>query len=69
MTEKEISKLYIRLAFYYESAIEVFLAKGLIDADLAAATKERFYDSLDEEKCARPQKSVTIMKLYMRIKG
>ena len=56
MTEKEISELYIRLAFYYESAIEVLLAKGLIDADLAAATKERFYDSLDEEKICTSQK-------------
>ena len=56
MTEKEISELYIRLAFYYESAIEALLAKGLIDADLAAATKERFYDLLDEEKICTSQK-------------
>lgn len=26
MTEKEISELYIRLAFYYESAIEALLS-------------------------------------------
>ena len=50
MTEKEISELYIRLAFYYESAIEALLAKGIIDDDLATVTKEKFYDSLDEAK-------------------
>jgi len=49
MTEKEISELYIRLAFQYESAIDTLLAKRLIDADLAAATKEKFYDSLNEK--------------------
>ncbi|MDE7327356.1 MAG: hypothetical protein K2N63_13965 [Lachnospiraceae bacterium] len=54
MTEKEISELYIRLAFYYESAIGALLAKGVIDADFAIATKERFYDLLDEEKSAHP---------------
>lgn len=65
MPEKEISELYIRLAFYYESAVNALLAKGLIDAALAAVTKQRFYDSLDEEKYARPKKSGTIMKLYI----
>ena len=50
MTEKEISELYTRLAFQYESAIDTLLAKRLIDADLATATKEKFYDSLNEEK-------------------
>lgn len=43
MTKEEISKLYIRLAFQYESAIDTLLAKGLIDTDLATATKEKFY--------------------------
>lgn len=56
MPEKEISELYIRLAFYYESAIDALLAKGLIDAALAAVTKQRFYDSLDEEKIRTSQK-------------
>lgn len=69
MTEKEISELYIRLAFYYESAIEALLAKGLIDADLATTTKERFYDSLDEEKIRTSQKIRAYHEticLYMR---
>jgi hypothetical protein len=69
MAEKEISELYIRLAFYYESVIETLLAKGLIDADLAAATKERFYDSLDEEKIRTSKKSRTIAKLYVYTRG
>ena len=50
MTEKEISELYVRLAFQYESAIDTLLTKGLIDTDLATTAKEKFYDSLNEEK-------------------
>lgn len=50
MKEEEISKLYIRLAFQYESAIDTFLAKGLIDTDLAAEHRVKFYDTLNEEK-------------------
>lgn len=69
MIEKEISELYIRLAFYYESAIEALLAKGIIDDDLATVTKEKFYDSLDEEKL-RTSKKVKdyheTIRLYMR---
>lgn len=42
MTEGKISELYTRLAFQYESAIDALLAKGLIDTDLATATKEKF---------------------------
>lgn len=56
MTEEEIRKLYIRLAFQYESSIDTLLAKGLIDTDLATATKEQFYDSLNEEKLRTAQK-------------
>ncbi len=62
MTEEEISELYVRLAFQYESAIDALLAKGLIDTDLATATKEKFYDSLNEEKLQTGKKSGTIMK-------
>lgn len=47
MTEKEISELYTRLAFQYESAIDILLAKRLIDTELATATKEKFYNTLD----------------------
>lgn len=56
MTEGKISELYTRLAFQYESAIDALLAKGLIDTDLATATKEKFYDSLNEEKLQASQK-------------
>lgn len=51
MTEEGIRKLYIRLAFQYESAIDTFLAKGSIDMDLATAVKKKFYDSLNKERC------------------
>ena len=59
MTEEEIRKLYIHLAFQYESSIDALLTKGLIDTDLAAATKEQFYDSLNEEKLRTAKKSGT----------
>lgn len=45
MTEEEVGEPYTRLAFQYESSIEALLAKGLIDTDLAVATKKEFYDS------------------------
>lgn len=69
MTEEEIRKLYIRLAFQYESSIDALLTKGLIDTDLAAATKEKFYDSLNEEKLRTAKKIRDYhetIRLYMR---
>ena len=48
MAEKEISELYVRLAFQYESAIDNLLTKGLIDTGLATAVKKEFYNSLNE---------------------
>ena len=69
MKEEEISELYIRLAFYYESAIDMLLAKGLIDTDIATTHKEKFYDTLDEEKL-RTYKKIgdyrETIRLYMR---
>lgn len=69
MTEKEISELYARLSFQYESGIDTLLAKRMIDAYLAAVTKERFYNSLNEEKL-RTSKKIRdyreTIRLYMR---
>lgn len=62
ITEEEIGELHTRLAFQYESSIEVLLAKGLIDTDLAVAAKKKFYDSLNEEKLWTSPKIGTIMK-------
>ena len=50
MTEKEVGELYTRLAFQYESSIDSLLERQIIDTDLATATKEKFNDSLNEEK-------------------
>lgn len=69
MVEKEISELYIRLAFQYEFTIDILLAKRLIDTELATAAKEKFYDSLDEEKIRTFPKIrdyYEIIRLYMR---
>ena len=69
MTEEEISELYTRLAFQYESAIDTLLAKGLIDTELATATKEKFYNSLNEEKLQTGKKVKDYhetVSLYMR---
>ncbi|MCI8892957.1 MAG: hypothetical protein HFH34_16845 [Eubacterium sp.] len=62
MTEEEISELYARLVFLYESAIDTLLAKRVIDTDLATTAKEKFYDSLDEEKLRTSEKIRDIMK-------
>lgn len=70
MTEEKISKLYIRLAFQYESAIDALLAKGLIDTDLATTSREKFYDSLNEEKLRTSKKLrdyYETMRLYIRL--
>jgi hypothetical protein len=69
MAEKELSELYIRLAFQYESAIDMLFTKRLIDAELATATKEKFYNSLDEEKLRTSQKirdDHETIRLYMK---
>lgn len=69
MAEKDISELYVRLAFQYESAIDALLTKGLIDMDLATTAKEKFYDSLDQEKLRTSQKIRDYhetISLYMR---
>lgn len=69
MTEKEIGELYTRLAFQYESAIDILLTKRLIDTELATATKEKFYNTLDEEKLQSSKKIQDYhetIRLYMR---
>lgn len=69
MTLEEISKLYIRIAFQYESVLDQLVVKGLIDKDLADSTKKTFYDSLDEEKLRTSQKirgHTEIIRRYIR---
>ena len=70
MTEKEISELYTRLAFQYESSIDSLLERRIIDADIATTSRERFYDSLNEEKL-RTSKRIRnyqeTIRLYMRL--
>ena len=69
MTSEEISKLYIRIAFQYESVLDQLVIKGLIDKDLADNSKKTFYDSSDEEKLRTAQKirsHTEIIRRYMR---
>ena len=70
MTEEEIGELYARLAFQYESSIDSLLARRIIDIDLAATSREKFYDSLNEEKL-RTSKKIRdyheTMRLHMRL--
>lgn len=70
MTEKEIGELYARLAFQYESSIDSLLARRIIDIDLATTSREKLYDSLNEEKL-RTSKRIKdyreTMRLYMRL--
>ena len=70
MTEKEIGELYARLAFQYESSIDSLLARRIIDKDLAATSREKFYDSLNAEKLQTSKKIRDYhetMRLYMRL--
>ena len=70
MTETEISELYIRIAFQYESSIDSLLERWIIDTDITATSREKFYDSLNEEKL-RTSKKIRdyheTMRLYMRL--
>ena len=62
MTE-EISELYARLTFQYESSIDLLLARRIIETDLTITSREKFYDSLNEEKLRTSKKLGTTTKL------
>ena len=69
MTTEEISDLYIRIAFQYESALNQLVDKGLMDKDLADKSRQAFYNSLNEEKLRTAQKiksHTEIIHRYMR---
>lgn len=40
MTLEELSNLYIRIAFQYESALNRLIDKGLVDKDLTQVQKD-----------------------------
>ena len=70
MTEKEISEFYTRLAFQCESSIDSLLERRIIDADVANASREKFYDLLNEEKLQtskRIRDYQETIRLYMRL--
>ena len=69
MTTEEISNLYIRITFQYESALEQLVDKGLLDKDFADKSRQTFYSALDEEKLQTTQKirsHTEIIRRYMR---
>ena len=69
MTPEEMSDLYIRIAFHYESTIDRLTEKGLLDQDFVDSHRKTFYDSLDEEKLRASQKirsQTEIMQRYVR---
>ena len=69
MTPEEMSDLYIRIAFHYESTIDRLVGKGLLDKDFVGSHRKTFYDSLDEEKLRASQKirsQTEIMQRYVR---
>ena len=69
MTTEEISNLYIRIAFQYESALEQLVDKGPVDKDFADKSKQTFHNALDEEKLRTDQKirnHMEIIRRYMR---
>ncbi len=69
MTPEEMSDLYIRVAFHYESTVDRLLGKGLLNKDFAEYHRKTFYDSLNEEKLRTFQKigsQIEIMQRYVR---
>ena len=69
MTPEEMSDLYIRVAFHYESTVDRLLGKGLLDKDFVDYHRKTFYDSLDGEKLRTSQKigsQIEIMQRYVR---
>lgn len=69
MTPEEISNLYIRIAFQYESALSQLVNKRLVDKGFADKSRKNFYDSLDEEKLRTSQKirsNAEIIRHYIR---
>ena len=66
MTTEEISNLYIRIAFQYESALEQLVDKGLVDKDFADKSRQTFYSALDEEKLRTAQKIRSHMEIIRR---
>ena len=69
MTSKEISNLYIRIVFQYESALNQLVDKGLVDKDLADKSRQAIYSPLDEEKLQTTQKirsHTEIIRHYVR---
>ena len=69
MTPEEMSDLYLRIAFHYESTVDRLLGKGLLDKDSVDYHRKTFYDSLDEEKLRTSQtigSQIEIMQRYVR---
>lgn len=70
MTKEEIRELYTRLAFQYEASIDSLLARRFIDTDLATTSREKFYNSLNEEKLRTTKKIRDYretIRLYMEL--
>ena len=63
MTPEEMSDLYIRIAFHYESTIDWLVGKGLLDQDFVDNHRKTFYDSLNEENCGPPKRLEVRLKL------
>ena len=64
MTPEEISNLYIRISFQYESALDQLVVKGLIDKDLANSSKRLFIAHWIKKNCEPLKRLEVIPKLY-----
>ncbi len=67
--EEKTSNLYSRIAFQYEAMLDMLTTKGLIDADFASENREKFYDTLNEEKLqtyGKIKEYREIIRSYMR---
>ncbi len=67
MTAKEISKLYIRIAFQYGSVLDQLIDKRLVDKDLADRTGRRFTTHWMKKNRGHLKRLEVISKAYVAV--
>ena len=66
MTEKELSKLYTRLALQFDSVLGTLVSKNLVFPDFVPGIRKDFYDSLNEEKRKDFERILTYTEIIRR---
>ena len=66
MTEKELSKLYTRLALQFDSVLGTLVSKNLVFPDFVPGIRKDFYGSLNEEKRKDFERILTYTEIIRR---